>query len=51
MWKLLTWLFCGCWHKWNILYKYTLKDDMGSVGERYVLQCIKCGIVKKKDLI
>lgn len=51
MLNLIKWLLFGHIHTWKILKVHDLKMMTGSVGSRYVLQCEKCGIVKKVDII
>lgn len=44
-----------CWHKWAILQKVSLyeanKPGVGEipVGGRYVLQCTRCGDLKRRE--
>lgn len=61
--SLIKFLILGHVHKWKIIntlkYEETFGPDYGhelnglvkSTGTRYHLQCEKCGIVMKKDLI
>lgn len=51
--RLLQFLWSGCWHEWEVIKEARLEwtDDFGSEGTctRYILQCKKCGNIKKKD--
>lgn len=51
--KLIAFLFTGCWHKWKIIHEARVVDDSGEkrVGQAYILQCERCGIVKRKDCV
>lgn len=52
MLKLLGFLFTGCFHKWKTIDKHKVEyrtDFSSGVHDRYVLQCEKCGNIKKKD--
>lgn len=55
MLALLVFLLKGRWpcvHHWKILREVNLvspESDGQFTGTRYVLQCDKCGVVKKKD--
>lgn len=55
--KLLEFLFSGCWHVWEIKIKTTvygskdLDENIRSgkavpIGNKYTLQCKKCGEMK-----
>ena len=46
MFKLIAFLFTGCWHDWKLL-----NGDGGARGLRYMYQCTKCGRHKKQDVI
>lgn len=48
---LLRFLFFGHCHKWRTIKVNPLKTDIGDKGERYVLECERCGKVIKRDLI
>lgn len=48
---MIAWLFdilVGrlCWHKWKILGCNEVHEDGYKIGDRYHLQCEKCGDVK-----
>ena len=55
MLRLFQWLVFGHVHKWKILEKrgltYTHRDRVTDRGDRYVLQCERCGDVGKRDII
>lgn len=56
MLRLFQWLFFGHVHKWQTVSENPLamRDDAGketAKGRRYIQQCERCGIVKKRDLI
>lgn len=56
MLKLLQLIFLGHSHQWKILTEAKLNEvnratGFTSVGRRYTLQCVKCGDIKKKDMI
>jgi hypothetical protein len=50
--KLIGWPWCV--HKWAIIdqRKLSVRHDYGSdsTGQRFYLQCSRCGDVKKRDL-
>jgi hypothetical protein len=51
MFKLLGFLFSGCWHKWKIIDMAVVNyDNDWSCGTapRYILQCEHCGNIKAK---
>ena len=55
--RLLSFLFTGCWHKWEIIETYNVMTrsvlsgaNLGQCGTRYILQCGKCGNVKGKEI-
>lgn len=51
MFKLIGFLFSGCWHKWKIIdMKVVNYDNEWSSGQapRYTLQCEHCGNIKAK---
>lgn len=49
--KLIEFLIFGHIHRWNILAKGKVTRGSNEIGQRYILQCEKCGNVKKNDLI
>lgn len=49
--QLIKLLIFGHLHKWKIINQCTLNTDYGARGNRYALQCEKCGDVVKRDLI
>jgi len=49
---LVQWLWRGHAHKWKILSVHELSMiDSGRMGRRFVLQCEKCGNLKKFDTL
>jgi hypothetical protein len=52
MHDILEMLFVGHVHKWFVISKGPLRNDVtGSTGTRYVLQCLHCGNIKYVDVI
>ena len=51
MFKLIAFLFTGCWHKWEFLSLNRLSGDGGAVGQRVISKCSRCGKYRKQDLI
>jgi hypothetical protein len=51
--RLLQFLWSGCWHEWVIIKEKTLEweGEFGGTGicSRYILQCKKCGDLRKYD--
>ena len=51
--KLIAFLLSGCWHEWEVTHSGPLSWDNSffrGEGTRFILQCKKCGEIKKKDL-
>lgn len=54
MFKLIGFLFSGCWHKWKIIDTEIVRIDDGwdgwgtKLGPRHTLQCEHCGKIKAK---
>lgn len=46
--KILKQLLGLCEHKWNIIIKNEIRCDGEKIGDRYHLQCEKCGNMKFK---
>lgn len=49
--RLIELLIFGHIHKWKILNRGNLVRGPYEKGQRYIMQCEKCGKVKKSDLI
>ena len=51
--RLLSFLWSGCWHEWEVIKETRLEwsDDFGGHGTctRFIMQCKKCGTLKKYD--
>ena len=50
MWRLITFLFTGCFHKWEQIDKgslYQKESDPMPVGNWYDCKCTKCGSIKR----
>ena len=43
--------YFGCFHNWKTIKSVPLDGDYGGRGARYILECGKCGHIKKVDLI
>lgn len=52
MLKFLTFLWCGCWHKWEIVRTVDVvsNSDPRPIARDYELKCLHCGDVKKRRL-
>ena len=52
--RLVSFLFSGCWHHWEIIDKSLVEvgDDSCVVQtyDRYILQCKHCGTIKMKNM-
>ncbi len=48
LWNIIIGQFCH--HKWEIIAQCELQDEGVKVGMQYMLQCKKCGNVKKRNL-
>ena len=51
MLRLIQFLIYGHIHNWFIESKGDLSNGEGSKGSRYIMQCNKCGCIKKIDNI
>lgn len=51
MFKLIAFLFTGCWHDWKLKSTHHLLGDGNSKGLRYMYTCTKCARHKKQDII
>lgn len=50
MFKLIGFLFTGCWHNWEIASVGRLTSGV-AVGQRVTSKCTKCGKYKIQNLI
>lgn len=54
--KLISFLFTGCWHRWNVIdqisvYKNNHDENIRASYVIYVLKCNSCGDLKQKKTI
>jgi hypothetical protein len=50
--RIFLWLFWAHQHRWKIHSEDVLKvADSKVVGQRYILQCEKCGDLKRMDVL
>jgi hypothetical protein len=51
MYKLISFLWAGCWHRWEPVSVRRLTDPYGGIGTRYIARCAKCGTMKWWDVL
>lgn len=51
--RLISFLITGCWHQWKIIDTISVFErgyNDREIATRFVLQCTKCGDVKKREI-